>query len=909
MKHDLYNQPGLPPAQGLYDSRQERDNCGVGFLCHLKGKKSHKTIDDAPEMCRNMAHRGGCGCDAQTGDGAGIFIQLPHNFFQSIAPEMGIDLPEYGQYAVGMIYLSKDEGAREKCENRFEKVVEEEGQTVLGWRDVPVYNAFLGKASHAVEPKIRQIFIQRSPEVATDLDWERKLYVIRRRAANEINERGIEGGDYFYVCSLSGRTLIYKGMLTPEQLTTYFPDLHDPNMDTAMALVHSRFSTNTFPTWPRGQPFRYVAHNGEINTMRGNENWMWARQQLLDSGVLGGDLQKLLPIIRDEGSDSAKFDNCLEFLVLSGRPLHHAVMMMIPEAWEKHQHMSEAKRAFYEFHACMMEPWDGPASITFCDGVSIGAVLDRNGLRPSRYYVTSDDMVIMASEVGVVKVDPSTVVEKGRLQPGKMFLVDTERGRIVPDEEIKEEVAAGQPYAKWLEDRRVLFDDLAPGEAPEALTGNDLLVGQRTFGYTFEDKHVILEPSAMTSNQPLGSMGNDAPLAVLSDQPQLLYNYFKQLFAQVTNPAIDPIREEIITGTVTFLGSEKDMLHPSPENCRMIRLETPIIDSRDLARLKDVHLAGFKSTTLPILYHPDHKTVGLADGLLPGQAGDAEMFGEAHNASEVTGSPLERALERLFKNADTAIREGANILILSDRDISAEKAPIPALLAVSGLHHHLIRNGTRTRVSIILESGEPREIHHFAVLLGFGVDVVNPYIAVDTLADMCARGEIDLPAETAIQQYLKASIKGVVKTMSKMGISTVQSYRGAQIFEAVGLNHEVIEKYFTWTPSRVEGIDLSVISREVKMRHLAAFKAAKIKGETLDDSGIYQWRKNGERHLFNPETIHFLQQATRLNDYQLFKKYSERVNDQSEDLYTLRGLMEFRIDPAESIPIDEVESV
>ncbi len=909
MKHENDTQLGFPPAQGLYDPAQERDNCGVGFLCHLKGKKSHGIIEDALEMCRNMSHRGGCGCDAQTGDGAGIFIQLPHNFFKFVAPDLGIELPEYGQYAVGMVYLSTDDDARKKCERKFEKVVAEEGQEILGWRDVPVNNSFLGRASHAVEPVMRQIFIKRNENIATDLDWERKLYVIRRRATNEINEKGIDGGDYFYVCSLSARTMIYKGMLTPEQLTTYFTDLLDPNMDTAMALVHSRFSTNTFPTWPRGQPFRYVAHNGEINTMRGNENWMWARQQLLDSGVLGKDLQKLLPIIKEDGSDSAKFDNCLEFLVLSGRPLHHAVMMMIPEAWEKHQHMSESKRAFYEFHACMMEPWDGPASITFCDGVSIGAVLDRNGLRPSRYYVTSDDMVIMASEVGVVKVDPSTVVEKGRLQPGKMFLVDTDKGRIVPDEEIKEDVAAAEPYAKWLEDNRVMFADIAAGEEVGNYTGDDLLARQRAFGYTFEDKQTILGPSATTANQPLGSMGNDAPLAVLSDQPQLLYNYFKQLFAQVTNPSIDPIREEIITGTVTFLGSEKDLLNPQPENCRMLRLDTPIISSGDLSRLRDIELDGFKSATLPILYRPDHKKVGLAEGLLPEQAGGATVHSDVDDLSEVTGAPLERALEKLFHNADSAIREGVNLIILSDRDISSGKAPIPALLAVAGLHHHLVRNGTRTKVSIILESGEPREVHHFAVLLGFGVDVVNPYIAIDTLAEMCADDDLDLDAEDATKRYLKASIKGVVKTMSKMGISTVQSYRGAQIFEAVGLDHEVIEKYFTWTPSRVEGIDLGVISKEVKMRHIAAFKGATVRGDALDVSGVYQWRKNGERHLFGPESIHFLQQATRNNDYQIFKQYSAKIDDQSKDLYTLRGLMEFKIDPDKSIPIEEVESV
>lgn len=896
----------MPPKQGLYDPINEKDSCGVGFLCHLKGQKSHSIIEGALEMCGNMDHRGGCGCDANTGDGAGLFFQLPHKFFKTVTPELGIDLPEEGQYAVGFVYLSSDPGESAKAMEICKEIVEEEGQTLLGWRDVPVKSEILGEASKACEPLMKQIFIGRNADLDDDQDFERKLYVIRRRASDSVRYSAVDGGDFFYTASLSARTIVYKGMLTTGQLEDYFPDLHHPDMESAMALVHSRFSTNTFPSWPRAQPFRYMSHNGEINTMRGNANWMQARQQLLDSGIMGKDLEKLLPIIRDDGSDSAMFDNCLEFLVLSGRSLPHAVMMMIPEPWEKHQHMTDTKKAFYEYHACMMEPWDGPASIAFCDGISIGAVLDRNGLRPSRYYVTTDDLVIMASEVGVLKVDPATVIKKGRLQPGRMFLVDTKKGRIVGDEEIKEEVAQAEPYGDWLASNRIFFENLADSEADPSITGHKLIQFNRAFGYTFEDKRFILGPTAENGVQPLGSMGNDSPVAVLSDRSQLLYNYFKQLFAQVTNPAIDPIREELITASVTFVGSEQDILDPGPENCRMLRIENPIVDNTALASLREVDLEGFNSRTIPILYTFEGETPGLADGHLPGQAESPHVLGISEDG--VSGAGLEHAMERLFAAANAAIRDGVNIIILSDRGVDERHAPIPALLAVAGLHHHLIRSGTRTKVSIVLESGEPREVHHFAVLLGYGVDVVNPYLAIDTIADMIEGGEIEDDYEHAIKKYLKASIKGVIKTMSKMGISTVASYRGAQIFECIGLNHEVIDNYFSRTASRVEGIGLDVISREVKIRHDDAFKTREVENEALDAGGVYQWRSDGELHLFNPQTIHLLQQATRRGDFDLFRKYSELVNDQSRDFYTLRGLMEFKFDPKKEIPLEEVES-
>ncbi|NWK54683.1 glutamate synthase large subunit [Verrucomicrobiaceae bacterium N1E253] len=909
-KKNTSTQPlGLPEAQGLYDPANEHDSCGVGFLCHLKGKKSHRIVKGALEMNVNMEHRGGCGCDEATGDGAGLFIQLPHKFFKTITTELDFDLPEEGQYAVGFVHLSPDQ---EECANAmatYEKMIKKEGQTLLGWRDVPTNSEILGKAARECEPQMKQVFIARNPEITDDQDFERKLYVLRRRTAQAIRYCTTSGAEYFYTVTLSARTIVYKGMLTTWQLKDYFPDLQHEDVESAMALVHSRFSTNTFPSWPRAQPFRYMSHNGEINTMRGNANWMQARQKLLGSGVLGEDLDKLLPIIREDGSDSAMFDNCLEFLVLSGRTLPEAIMMMIPEPWENHQHMTDTKKAFYEYNATLMEPWDGPASIAFCDGISIGAILDRNGLRPSRYYVTNDDLVIMASEVGVLEVDPATVVKKGRLEPGRMFLVDTQKGRIVDNAEVKEEIASKKPYAEWLEKNRVFFAELAAGETAATITGHDLIQRNRAFGYTFEDKRFILGPSAETGNQPLGAMGNDTPMAVLSDRPQLLYNYFRQLFAQVTNPAIDPIREELITSSITFVGSEKDILNPGPDNCRMVRLESPIIDNQQLARLRDIDLDGFSAETLPIIYRPEKVDAGLAVGQLPGHVDNPHVSDDAEQLGEVSGEALKTALDQLFKAADTAILHGDNVLILSDRGMNKKKAAIPALLAVAGLHHHLIRNGTRTKVSIVLESGEPREVHHFAVLLGYGVDVVNPYLAIDTLAQMTEEGELDMDHDTAVQKYLKASIKGVIKTMSKMGISTVASYRGAQIFECIGLNEEVIDQYFTRTTSRVKGIGLETISREVKLRHDDAYKPRETENEALDAGGVYQWRFDGERHLFGPQAIHLLQQSTRLGDFEVFRQYSKLIDDQAKGLCTLRGLMDFKFDPAKEIPIDEVEPV
>ena len=893
-------QPPQPEKQGLYDPANEHDSCGVGFLVNMKGVPSRDIVQGALEICRKLDHRGGCGCDSNTGDGAGLLMAMPHQFFASVAKEEGIKLPEPGHFAVGVVFLSPDDEQAASEQKALEEVIGEIGQKLLGWRDLPVKNDTLGKASAASEPKMRQVFIGRGDDIADEAAFERALYLIRRITSYRIRYRAGGAHGYFYVTSLSSRVIGYKGMLTTDQLLEYFPDFHHPDMKTSMALVHSRFSTNTFPSWPRAQPFRYTCHNGEINTMRGNENWMHARQAQLQSDLFGKDLKKLLPVIADYGSDSQQFDNCLEFLMMAGRSLPHVVMMMIPEPWERHQNMSQSKRDFYEYHACMMEPWDGPASIAFLDGTQIGAILDRNGLRPSRYYVTSDDLVIMASEVGVLpEIDPATVIKKGRLEPGRMFLVDTKQGRIIDDNELKEGIAAEKPYGDWLKQSLINESDLpAPtGDVP-GLDEDSLLLRQKAFGYSYEDVSLLIKPSLSTGVQPLGSMGNDAPLAVLSDRPQSLYNYFKQLFAQVTNPAIDPIREELVTATVSFLGSEADLVNPGPENCRMIKLENPIIDNQKLAQIRDFKAEGFKAATLPMLFDPYADQEGLESSH---QAGDEPRQVERRRG-------LHDALEQLFIMADDAVKDDVNLIILSDRGIDANRAGIPALLAVAGLHHHLIREGVRGKVSILLESGEPREVHHFALLLGYGCDAINPYLALETVEHLLRDQDMDMEPAKARANFIKANIKGVTKTMAKMGISTVASYRGAQIFEAIGLDEAVIDRYFTKTQSRVEGIDLDTISHEVYLRHQDAFGERQDEvEEALDSGGVYQWRKDGERHLFSPLTIHKLQQATQAGDFNVFKEYSKTVNDQTREMFTLRGLMEFKIDPSKSIPIDEVE--
>ena len=873
-----------PKNQGLYDSSNERENCGIGLIVDMKGRKSHDIVSGALEICVNLDHRGGCGCDPITGDGAGIFIQKPHKFFAKVLlDDHSITLPNEGDYGVGFFYLSKLTEQYDLEVSVIKVVLDELRLELLFIRDVPVESSILGKASAACEPRMQQFFVARPQDCDRGLAFERKLYLARRMISYRLRYSSSVLDGEFHASSFSSRTLVYKGMLTTEQLSDYFPDLSDPDMESALALTHSRFSTNTFPSWPRAQPFRYLCHNGEINTVRGNENWLYARQMQLASEVFAEDVEKIFPIIRADGSDSQKFDNCLEFLILSGRSLAHSMMMMIPEPWEKHQNMDRSKHDFYKFHACLMEPWDGPASIAFSDGVQIGAVLDRNGLRPSRYYVTSDDRVILASEVGVLSDIPaSTVVRKGRLEPGRMFMIDMKAGRIIGDQELKQEISTQETYGQWLSESLVESSQLEVHPLKHSDNFDDIITRQKAFGYTFEDLRFLIGPSAQSGKQPLGSMGNDSPLAVLSDKSQLIYNYFKQLFAQVTNPPIDPIREEIVTASISFVGSEGNLTKPGPSSCRMIKYDTPLIDDLEVSKLQGPLPDGFKSATLNTLFDP--------------------------SANDPDGNSLTSSLNELFLEAEREIESGTNILILSDRQVSKDAAAIPALLACAGLHHHLIRKGTRTKVSLIVESGEPREVQHFALLLGYGADLINPYLSLETIRYMISEGNLDLAPEVACKNFLKANLSGVIKTMSKMGISTIASYRGAQIFEAIGLNQSVIDKYFSKTASRVEGIGIDTIASEARHRHSFAFSPRPDeRALPLDPGGVYQWRASGEKHLFNPTTIHKLQKATRLGNFEVFREYSNAVNDQSREMYTLRGLMDFRFNEKDAIPLEEVE--
>lgn len=866
---------GLPKKQGLYDPQNEHDACGIGFVVNIDGTRSHQIIRQALTILVNLSHRGGSGSENNTGDGAGILIQIPHKLFVSESKKSGITLPDQGSYGIGMLFLSNDAKNRSEMIKIIDKIVEDEGQTVLGWRDVPTNPVSLGKTAIACMPHIKQIIIGKNPVIENKLAFERKLYVIRKRIENAAVQKELS----FYAASFSSGTIVYKGMLTAEQVDEFYPDLKSENVESAMALVHSRYSTNTFPSWERAHPNRYIIHNGEINTLRGNVNWMAAREATLESEVFGEDLEKIYPVINPDGSDSAMFDNCLEFLTLSGRSLPHSMMMMIPEPWQNHESMSDEKKAFYEFHSCLMEPWDGPAAMAFTDGALVGAVLDRNGLRPARYYVTRDGQVILASEVGVLDIAPDRIVSKERLKPGRMLLIDTVEGRIINDYELKNKISGEYPYRKWL-DEYVLKLEQLPVLSPYPQTNyNTLLQRQKIFGYTFEELRKIIAPMAADGQEAIGAMGTDTPLAVLSDKPQLLYNYFKQLFAQVTNPPIDAMREEIITATETFIGSEGNLVHPTPESCRQIKVKYPIITNEELAKLRDINNPGFRSFNLPMLFKADNGEQGM-----------------------------KRALDEIFSDASRAISEGANILILSDRGVSRKYAAIPALLAVSGLHQHLIREGTRTKVSIIVESGEPREVHHFALLIGYGASAINPYLAYETIDGMVREGMLkESHLKYGAKKYTKAAVKGIVKTLSKMGISTVQSYQGAQIFEAVGISKEVIDRYFTKTASRIDGIGLDVIAGEVLIRHKNAFDERSTE-EVLETGGQYQWRRDGEYHLYNPETIHKLQLACRTNDYRTFGEYSRLLDEQTQRQCTIRGLLEFKYDRA-PVPIEEVESV
>lgn len=869
----------LPNKQGLYDPQFEKDACGMGFVAHIKGKPSHDIVSNALTMLFNMEHRGGQGSEPNSGDGAGIMLQIPHRFFAGEASKLGFELPEQGQYGVGMIFLSHNEEIRARHEALLSEIIAEEGQTVLGYRDVPTYDEMLGKTAKAAKPYVRQVFIGRSEGLADELAFERKLFVIRKRAELAIRYGGVEEAESFYMPSMSCRKIVYKGMLTTEQVGQFYLDLQNEDLESAIALVHSRFSTNTFPSWERAHPYRFMIHNGEINTLRGNVNWMHARQSLFKSEVFGESLGKIKPIVNPDGSDTAMFDNTFEFLYLSGRSLPHVAMMMVPEPWSNHETMSEEKKAFYEYHSTLMEPWDGPAAMGFTDGVQIGAMLDRNGLRPARYYVTKDDMIILSSEAGVLDIPAEDVLYKDRLRPGRMLLVDTKQGRIISDEEVKAQIASEQPYRQWLEEHLIGLDQLP--EAPELPNPkhDNVQQLQQSFGYTFEDLRKVLEPMASTGAEAVGSMGYDAPLAVLSDRPQRLYNYFKQMFAQVTNPPIDAIREELITSTATTIGPERNLLKPEPESCRQISLESPILSNEDFAKIRHVRRAGFKSMSIPILF-------------------PAELGAEG----------MRIALERMNEAADRVMAKGHNILILSDRGVDRENAAIPALLAVSSLHHHLIRSGSRTKVSILLESGEPREVHHYALLLGYGVSAVNPYLAFESLDDMIGQGLLrGISHEKAVKNYIKAATKSVVKILSKMGISTIQSYRGAQIFEAVGLSTEFVDRYFTWTPSRIGGIGLAEVAAEALMHHNRAFTDKDGNDKVLDSGGDYQWRSDGEDHLFNPQTIHLLQHSVRSGDYALYKKYAALVQGESKKHQTIRSMLEFK-SVNQPVPLDEVES-
>ncbi|MBI4693582.1 MAG: glutamate synthase large subunit [Gammaproteobacteria bacterium] len=876
------------PQAGLYDGSHEHDACGVGFVVDMKGRKSHATIERALTILKNLEHRGACGCEVNTGDGAGILIQMPDPFLRRECTALGIELPAPNYYGAGVVFLPHDAAQSKRCEEEFARIVAEEGQTLLGWRAVPYDDSAIGPTAKACEPAFKQIFIGRNAALADDQAFERKLYVIRKRAEHTIWNSDLSGKSLFYVPSLSARTLVYKGMLNADQVEKQFPDLSDPGVASALALVHQRFSTNTFPSWPLSHPFRFVAHNGEINTLRGNINWMRAREALCKSDVFGDDLQKLFPIVIEGSSDSASFDQVLEFLHMAGRPLPLAVLMMIPEAWSGHEQMDAARKAFYEYHGCLMEPWDGPASIAFTDGRIIGAVLDRNGLRPSRYYVTKDDMVVMASEVGVLDFPPENIALKERLHPGRIFLVDTEAGRIIDDAELKQRYIDQFPYADWLKKNHVPLASLPHPEEVPHFEPDSLLCRQQVHGYTHEDLRIILQPMAEKGEEPIGSMGTDASLAVLSNRSRLLYDYFKQLFAQVTNPPLDGIREELVTQVSTPIGPESNLLAPTAESCKRLKLASPVLDNASLVKIREIDVHGFRTKTISATYR----------------------IGEAK-------AGLERALEELFAETDKAVDEGYSFVVISDRDSDKEFAPIPTLLAIAGTHHHLVRNGRRMRVGLIVETGEAREIHHFATLIGYGADAVNPYLAFETLWSLLLQGILKESAvkgrksgepleQTVVRNYIKAVNKGLVKVMSKMGISTVQSYRGAQIFEAVGLDKAFVDKYFTWTASRIGGIGLDVIEREIALRHHEAYPERPVAQPELAWGGEYQWRRDGEYHMFNPDTVQKLQHATRAGNYGMFKQYSTLVDRQSTNLATLRGLFKFKAG-AKSIPIDEVE--
>ena len=860
-------------ANGMYSSQFEKDACGMGFVVNIKGKKSHDIIDDGLRILERLEHRGGAGADKDTGDGAGILVQIPHEFFKRECEVLGIQLPAAGEYGVGMVFAHKYESLRNEQKRILEEVVREEGQVVLGWREVPVDGTKVGKEAAAIRPWMIQILIGKGPDVTNNKEFERKLYIIRKLAEKRIIPLSKELSSDFYIASLSSKTIVYKGMLTPGQLRDFYLDLSDLDFTSALAMVHSRFSTNTFPSWARAHPNRFLVHNGEINTIRGNVNWINAREGKAESPLFP-DIKKVFPVVDDSGSDSAMFDNTLEFLHMTGRSLPHAIMMMIPEPWERNNLMSQEKHDFYEFNSFMMEPWDGPAAMGFTDGTVIGGVLDRNGLRPARYYVTTDDRVIMASEVGVVNENAENIRAKGRLEPGKMLLIDTDEQRIISDEEIKHRVATELPYDEWVKEHVIHLSEITQADESSIPKVEDLFKNQQAFGYTQEDLVRMIVPMAKDGKDPVGAMGADAPLAILSDKPQLLYSYFKQMFAQVTNPPIDSIREEMVTSTRVMLGNSGNLTDPNKAGTYALSMRTPILTNQELASIKALDCRRMKSVTLPILFDPTKGAEGLRD-----------------------------ALNDLCEKAEEAARTDQNVLILSDRGVDENHAPIPALLAVAAVHNHLIDKVLRTEIGLILESGEPREVHHFCTLIGYGVTAINPYLALETVRDLQARKRLgDITPEEAEKNYIKAAVGGIMKVMSKMGISTVRSYHGAQIFEALGLNTNFINKFFVNTPTRIGGIGLGGVAHEALARYERAFKSDET---VLEPGGWYGPVKDGEEHLFNPKTIDLLQESLIEKDYAKYKEYSKAIRNDYH--VTLRSLMELNYPVGGGIPIEEVE--
>ena len=881
---DVYQHPDLPrpTKQGLYDPWFEHDACGVGLVANIKGRKSHDIITKGIEVLVNLGHRGAAGADPDTGDGAGLLIQMPHEFFVKETAKLGIDLPDQGNYGVGTVFLPQDADERKQCENVIEWAVQDEGCRFLGWRNVPIDPDAIGVLARGVMPVIRQFFVERPPADLDKVPFELRLYIVRRQIENLVSAANLKNGEDFYIVSLSSNKIVYKGLVLVHQIEHFYADLADESMVSCFAMVHSRFSTNTLGTWKLAHPYRLTIHNGEINTLRGNINWMNAREAMLDSEVLGYEVKKLLPIVPAANqSDTASFDNVLELLLATGRSLPHSMIMMIPEAWAEHISMDAQKKAFYEYHSSFMEPWDGPALMIGTDGSKVCGVLDRNGLRPCRFLVTKDDLLVMASETGVLEIPDEDVVYKSRIQPGRMFLLDTEEGRLIPDEEIKAQLSSQQPYGQWLTENKVVLDDLPD---PMNVHGPDFATlpqRQVAFGYTLEDLSMILAPMAENGTEAIGSMGNDAPLAVLSDQDPLLFWYFKQLFAQVSNPPLDAIREELVTSVESFLGSEGNLFEETPEQCHQLKLHRPILTNAEIEKIRAIENGQVRSTTLSSLFRPS----------------DGE-------------GALKLAMDALREAVSNAVAEGYSIVILSDRGVDAEHAPIPSLLATAGVHHHLVRQGLRTKVDLVIESGEPRDVGQLSLLFGYGAGAINPYVAFETLAQMAHERAYSNGTDykTAEKNYVKAVIKGVVKIMSKMGISTLLSYRGAQIFEAVGLNQEFIEEYFTWTPSRIGGIGIAEIERETLRRHAAAYADRDVEGEfDLSVGGTYYWRRDGEYHMWNPDTIASLQYAARTNNYESFEQFAHAANDYSRRLCTIRGLLELKTSDG-PVPLEEVES-